>query len=51
MVSLSLTQRRHGLLALLDLLRHHPTDAHEILCDVAGCLSKPLFGNLPVDTK
>lgn len=41
-----LTESRHGLLALLHLLRHHAADAHQILRDVTGCLSQALFGHL-----
>lgn len=45
----SLTQWCHGVLTLLNLLRHHAADAHQILCDVTGCLSQALFSHLPAE--
>lgn len=47
----SLTESCHGLLALLHLLRHHATDAHQILCDVTGRLRQTLFGHLSAGTQ
>lgn len=41
------TQQANGVLALLHLLGHHPTDGHKALCDVAAGFHKAFFCYLP----